>query len=214
MKKGVFHNAGLKISAVLLSVLLWFFVTLRGQSEISLDVPLEFASVPAGLGIEASSVKNVTVTIRGQERVIKSVKPMDIRVSVDLGKAKRGDGTYNINKDDIRLPYAMTVTNVSPSSVRVRLEETVSRAVMVKPVIIGSPEKGFEIRSVDVEPRSVRAQGLRTDVRRLGDIRTEPLDIGGFRETVSQELGLDMAGVGIKADPASVKVTVVIGRKG
>ena len=36
MKKLLTENLGLKISAVLISVFLWFFVTSRGQSEISL----------------------------------------------------------------------------------------------------------------------------------------------------------------------------------
>ncbi len=46
MKKFFFENLGLKIAAVLLSVVLWIFVTSRGQSEMSLDVPLEFKNIP------------------------------------------------------------------------------------------------------------------------------------------------------------------------
>lgn len=214
MRKLFFENAGLKISAVLLSVLLWFFVTSRGQSEMALEVPLEFTSVPAGLGIAATSVKTVAVTVRGQERVIKSLRPSAVRVVVDLGKAKGGDGVYYINKDDIKLPYAMTATNVSPSSVRVRMDETVTRKVPVKPVVIGLTAVGYAIRSVDVTPREVTVNGLRSDVRRIGEVRTEPLDVSGARENVTQEMGIDAAGGSIKTDPGTVKVSVVIGRRG
>ena len=214
MRKLLFENLGLKISAVLLSVLLWFFVTSRGQSEMALEVPLEFISVPAGLGIATTSVKTVTVTVRGQERVMKSLRPSSVRVLVDLGKSKDGDGVYYISKDDIKLPYAMTATNVAPTSVSVRMDETISKKVPVKPVVTGLAAGGYMIRSVDVKPREVNVQGLRTDIRRIGEVRTEPLDVSGARETVIQEMGLDAAGGSVKANPASVTVSVAIGRRG
>ena len=49
MKKLFLENIGLKIASVLLSIFLWVFVTSRGLSEMSLDIPLEFKNVPAGL---------------------------------------------------------------------------------------------------------------------------------------------------------------------
>ncbi len=212
MKNFFLKNSGLKISAVLISVLLWFFVTSRGQSEMSLEVPLEFKSVPAGLGIATSSIKGVTVTVRGQERIMKSIKPSDVRVFVDLSKAKKGEATVFINKDDIRLPYAMTVTNIAPSAVRVRIDETITKSVRVSPAVTGSPEKGFFVRSVDIVPREVVAQGLKSEVRKITALRTEGFDITGTTETTSQELAIDAAGANIKTEPASVRVTVVIGR--
>ena len=68
MKKLFTENLGLKISAVLISVFLWFFVTSRGQSEITLDIPLEFKNIPADIGLVNTSVKTVSVTVRGHER--------------------------------------------------------------------------------------------------------------------------------------------------
>ncbi|MDA8079936.1 MAG: CdaR family protein [Nitrospiraceae bacterium] len=212
MKKLFLENTGLKISAVLISALLWFFVTSRGQSEMSLEAPIEFKSVPAGLGIAASSIKGVTVTVRGQERIMKSLKPSDVRVFVDLAKSKKGEATVFINKDDIRLPYAMTVTNIVPSAVRVRIEELITKSIRVSPVVTGSPEKGYFVRAVEIVPREVAAQGLKSEVRKTSELRTEVLDITGAKETMSQELAVDTAGANIKTEPAGVRVTVEIGR--
>ncbi len=47
MRKFFLENLGLKTAAVLLSMVLWIFVTSRGQSEISIDVPLEFKNIPS-----------------------------------------------------------------------------------------------------------------------------------------------------------------------
>lgn len=214
MRKLLSENLGLKISAVLLSSLLWFFVTSRGQSEISLEITPEFKNVPVALGIVNNSVKTVVVTIRGQERLMKNVKPSNVRVFVDLGKAKKGEGTYYLNTNDIKLPYAMTVTNVSPISLRIRLDETISKAVTVVPAITGAPEKGFYVKSVVVEPRSVVIQGLKNEVRKTNELRTEALDISGLKETTTQELNIDTSGINVKTEVNAVKVIVEIaGRK-
>lgn len=214
MKKLFFENVGLKISAILLSVFLWLFVTSRGQSEISLEAPLEVKGIPAGLGVVSNSAKTVVVTIRGQERLMKNVRPSDIRVFIDLGKAKKGEGAYYINKDDIKLPYAMSVMNITPSSIKIRLDETISKPVAVIPSVSGVPEKGFYIRAVEVEPRSIIIQGLKSEVRKIIELRTEVMDVTGMTDTTTQELNIDTVGANIRPEINMVKVKVVItGRK-
>jgi len=210
MKKRIFDNLGLKISAVLISVLLWFFVTSRGQSEMSLQAPLEFKDVPVGLGIVSTSAKSVNVTIKGQERIMKNIRPGDIRVFIDLARAKKGEEGFSINKDDVKLPYAMAVMNVDPSTVRVKMDETLSKTVAVTPVLIGVPGKGYEIKAVEVVPKSIVIQGLRTEVRKVTEIKTEVMDISGIGETTTQELNVDAGGANIKIEKDKVTVKVVI----
>lgn len=215
MKKMLFENLGLKVSAFLIAVLLWLFVTWRGQSEVSFDVPIEFKDVPISLGIVSSSAKSANVTVKGQDRIMKSLRPSDIRVLVDMGKARKGEESFHINKDDVKLPYAMSVTNIDPSTVRVRLDETVTKSVPVRALITGTPGPGFYIKSVNVEPKSIVIKGLRTEVRKINEIGTDQLDISGTNSTQTQELNIDAAGTNIKPEKEKVMVTVVIagGRK-
>jgi YbbR domain-containing protein len=209
MKKLFFGNMSLKISALVLSFLLWLFVTSRGQSEMSLEVPLQFKDVPVGLGIDYVSAKVVNVSIRGQERLMKSVKPSDVRVFVDLAKAKKGEGTYYINKDDVQLPYAMSVISITPSSVKVRIEETVTKSVPVRPSVTGSPAAGYAIRSVKAEPAMVTIRGLRSDIRKIQELRTDAVDVTGLKHSVTQEVNVD-TGANVVADTNTVKATVTI----
>ena len=75
MKKIALENLGLKLTAVFLSIVLWIFVTSRGQSEISFDVPIEFKDIPPGLEIVNHNVKVISLNMRGQERLLKNTKP-------------------------------------------------------------------------------------------------------------------------------------------
>ena len=211
MKKFFVDNLGLKIAAVLLSIALWFFVTSRGQSEISIDVPLEFKNIPQGLELVNHGTKTVNLNIKGQERFIKTVSASNVRVSLDLSKAKRGEGMYSINREDIKLPRSITVTNISPPSVRVITEETLSKTVKVVPVIVGEPQKGFYLRSAGVSPETIAIEGVRSEIAKVSALKTEPLDITGINETVTQDLRIDKAGRNIRTKIPDVRVTAEIG---
>lgn len=212
MKKLILENLGLKISAVLISVFLWFFVASRGQSEISFDCPLEFRNIPADLGIVNTSANTVILTVRGQERVVKNLNATDVRVIIDMGKAKEGEGMYRINKDDVKLPYTVSVTNVAPSSVKVRLEEMLTKTVPVQARLTGVPEKG-EVVAVSVEPKNVSVRGLKSEIRRLHALRTEEFDVSGIGETTTEELGFDTSRMNITPEVSKVKVKITIAEK-
>ena len=214
MRRLFFENIGLKIAAVSLSIILWIFVTSRGQSEISIDVPLEFKNITQGLELVNYSAKEISLSVKGQERLIRSIKPSDIQAYIDLGKTKKGESVYYITRDDIKLPRAIDVINISPSSVKVITEETATKTVRVRPVVVGEPERGYFVKSVEVAPQTLVIEGIRSEVGKINIIRTEPLDITGLNESVTQDVKLDLISSNIRSKTADVKVKVVIGAKG
>lgn len=213
MKHAVFKNLGLKITAVLLSILLWIFASSRGLSEISLDVPLEFKNIPPGLELMSYDVKSVSLTIKGQERLIRTIRPTDIRVWIDLSKAKKGEGIYAINGKNISLPLTVTLKNITPTSVKVLLEESVSKTVMVKPIVVGIPERGYYVKSIIVIPKTVDIEGASSKIRKVDKVKTEPLDITGRSETLKKDLKLDVSGMTIRTSVDEVMVKIVITRE-
>ena len=193
------------MSAVLLSVLLWFFVASRGQSEISLEAPLEFRDIPVELGITSSSTKTVMLTIRGQERFMKSLNASNIRIFIDMSKAREGEGIYHVNKEDVKLPFAISVTNVEPASIKVKLEERVSKSVPVRVSIIGTPEKVASV-SASVEPKNVVIRGLKSEIKQTRYLITEDFDVSDMKGTMTESLELDTSGMNIVPDISKVTV--------
>ncbi|MFA4911230.1 MAG: CdaR family protein [Desulfobacteria bacterium] len=210
MRKLLLENMGMKIAAVVMAIILWFFVTSRGQSEVSMDVPVELKNIPGGFESVRQGIKTVSVSIKGQERLLRNMKIAAVRVHVDLSKAKKGEGTYYINNEDVKLPSTMTVTNISPSSVMVALEETVIRTALVEAVLVGTPKKGFFVGSVEVNPREMTIEGARSEVSRRKSLRTEPVDITDLDETSVQEVRLDLGGRNIRTEVQEVNVKIVI----
>jgi len=213
MKKFLLENTGLKIVSVLLAIVLWIFVTSRGQSEMAIDVPLEFKDIPAGLEMVTSSEKTISLNIKGQERLIRNVKSSDIRVYVDLSKAKKGEGIYYISREDIKLPRSITITSINPLSVKVVTEETVTKTVRVLPIVFGEPERGYYMKSVEVIPQNVVIEGIWSEVRKVSTLKTESLDLTGYNASFSQALKIDLTGKNIRLKVNEVTVKVIIGAR-
>ncbi len=210
MKNIILENRGLKITAVILSIVLWMFVASRGQSEISLDVPVEFSEIPDGIEIVSQSTKVISLKVRGQEGLLKNIRPADVAVSIDLSKAKPGESTYYITREEILLPRSINVTNINPSSVRLLTEETSKKTVRVIPVITGDPEKGYSVKSVSVTPTRIEIEGIRREIARVSALKTDTLDVTDMNETFAQELKLDLASRNVRSKISTVNVHVVI----
>lgn len=210
MKEFFFKNFGLKIASIILAIILWFVASSRGQSEIFIDVQLEFMNIPSGVELINSTDKTISLNIKGPEKYIKNIKPSDIRASIDLSKAKKGESTYYLAKENIQLPRSITLLNISPSSITVTTEETVTKTVRVIPVITGVPERGYKLQTTAVVPKDIQIEGIQSEVLKIRNIKTESVDITGVNETFAQKLKLDLRGKNIRTKPDSVTVTVII----
>ncbi|NCO84467.1 MAG: hypothetical protein COZ31_06815 [Nitrospirae bacterium CG_4_10_14_3_um_filter_44_29] len=212
MRGLLLENLGLKVTAVVMAIILWFFVISKGQSEVSMEALLELKNIPRGLESVKQGTKSVNVSMSGQERLLRNMKPSDIRVHVDLSKAKKGKGIYYINKDDVKIPPTINITDITPSSVSIVLEETIMKTVPVHAIMAGSPKEGFVVSSVEVLPKDLTIEGVRTEVSRIKFLRTEPVDISDADKTFTQTARIDMAGRNIRTDVQEVSVKVVIKR--
>ncbi len=212
MKKILFSNLGIKILSVVLAISMWVFVTYRGQSEMAVDVPIGFKNVPKGLELLRESAKTVALNLRGQERLLKNLKPMDINVFVDLSNAKRGESTYYLDKNAVMVPGTVDILRVEPTYVRVVLDESMKKTLPVKASIIGAPEKGFRIVSVDVKPSAVTVEGARTEIERMAVLRTEAVDVTGFDSDIKETVRVNINGRNIRTQTPEVVVSITIKR--
>lgn len=213
MKNLIMSNLGLKISAVLISVFLWFVVTSRGQAEFSLDVPVEFKNIPAAFEVVNYKTKSVNVTVKGQESAVRNIKALDIRVFIDMSNAKKGVGSYYINKDDVKLPYAITLVDITPSMLKVKLDETFEKTVKIKPVLTGQLETGYRVKVITAEPDKIKIYGIKSEILKIKELKAEAFDITGLNKTVVQELNIDVPGY-VRVDVDTVRVKIhITGKK-
>lgn len=214
IKSFLFDNMAVKISALALAVILWLFVTSKGQTEISLNVPVEYTNLPSGIDISHNMVKSVNIVLRGHESILKNMKQENLRLSLDMSKAKKGEAVFPVRNDDIKLPAAVSIINIEPRAVKIFFEETASKKVAIKPAITGTPDDSFYVRSVDVRPAETMVEGAKSEVRRIGSLKTEPIDITGIAEDMDQEVALNITGVNARVKTEKIIVHIRLGKKG
>src|SRR5712691_9164803 len=119
LRKYILANAGLKILALGVSVLLWTTYTSEPFAEVGFLVPLEFTSIPSQL--EISGDVPTSVRVRGRSVLLRRLTPADLSIRVDLKDGREGDSLVRITPDMIGAPYGASVVRVSPSEFHVSL---------------------------------------------------------------------------------------------
>ena len=70
--------------------------------------------------------------------------------------------------------------------------------VTVKPHITGTPEKGFKITEIKVDPKSVILEGPQSVIAKIESIKTEPIDINGISSDLVYKANLNLTDPTIK----------------
>ncbi len=209
MKKFLTTNIWLKLASLIMAVALWFFVMLSGRSEVTMDVPVNFINIPDKFEI-VDYPKTISVTIEGQERLLKYLKPDEINAVLDISDAKAGRSFYTISKKNIKLPKSFLVTAINPESFSLTIEGQLKKAVSVKPHIVGAPEKGYKITAIRVEPGTVILEGPESAVLKIDVVRTEPIDINGINSNLVYKANLNLTDALIKKNINKVDITLSV----
>lgn len=202
----------MKIASLLIAIALWFSVNSRGVSEIAMAVPLEIKNLPEGFEIVRSKANEVSLGLRGHERLIQGIRIQDIRVYLDMSKMKEGWGDYYINKENIKVPPSIEITKIDPSVIKIKVEETIKKDILVKPDIKGSVPKGYRVTVISTEPKVIAVEGPKSVLRKIKSFKTEPIDLANKTETFEEEVNIITDGKNIRTTEDTVKVTITIMR--
>lgn len=200
----------LKILAFSLAVMMWFFVTYKGQSEMVIEVPIEFKNIPKGFVLIKQSVNKVNVQISGHERLLKALRPINARLIVDSSSAKRGENEFHFNKNDVIIPRSLKVTRIEPTSIKYNLDESQTKTVPVRVPVIGIPDKGYKVTNISVNPSTVQIEGARSEINEINLLKTETIDVTGLDKDFQQNVKINTGGKNIMINNSEVLVRITI----
>jgi YbbR domain-containing protein len=211
-------DIGRGLLALVISVAL-FSVVEREQNPPeaqTFDVPIELERVPPGLVIVGEQTnQSAQVRLSAPREVFVSMRPSDVKASVDLSSASAGVGQYRV---DVDVPSPrVRVVEVTPPRITVRLDEQSERPVPVRLNRIGTVPSGYEAGDATVEPGTVLITGPASLVRRIdavtADLRLEGLtsDVDArYPVTPVDSQGQPVATERIRINPGMARVHVPI----
>ncbi|MGW8272766.1 MAG: CdaR family protein [Thermodesulfovibrionales bacterium] len=212
MKRLFEGNTFLKIASILIATTLWFYINSRGISEITISVPLEIINLPDGYETLNNRVNEIHLGLKGHERLIKNLNLQNVRAFLDLSKPKEGWSIYYINKDNLKTPPSIDIVKIDPSAVKLKIDRTISKKVIVNADLKGAVQRGFLVRAVTVTPRAVTIEGTKSVVEKVHQMRTEIIDLTGRSASFEEDSFVIVEGENVRLVTDKVRVQVEIAR--
>lgn len=206
-----FRNPGLKIMAVLLATALWFTVAGEQNVERTMRVPLELRNKPANLEIVGEPPTTIDVRVLGSSALLGRLDPGDVVAMLDLAAARPGSRLFHIRTDEVRVPYGVSVQQLTPATIALELENAARRLVPVQPAIEGEPAPGFVAGKVTADPAAVEVIGPESHIAGLLAATTEPVSVNGQRGTVTDTVTVGVSDTAVRlVEPVSATVRIEI----
>jgi len=212
-RKLLLDNWGIKLLSLGLALTLWFFVTSKGKTELTLAVPIELRNIPRGMAVVGDVAGSLEVRVQGQERVLRDITTGKKVVGVaDLSMTSVGENTVRISPDDIKRPSGVSITYMSLSEMKVQLEPLMRRTFRLRPILHGSPAAGYRLAKLSVSPPRISVEGPASVIKPLESLQTMPIDIQGAKESVTVEPRIDYGGKSLKILDKDIAVRIIIER--
>ncbi len=210
LRDRVFAHTGLKIVSVALAVLLWMMVSSqRASVERGLRIPLELQNLPENLEMVEPPQEAVDVRVRGTADALGRIAPGDLVAAVDLSAAQPGRRLFHLSPERVKAPFAVVVTQVTPSAVAIRFEPSATRIVAVVPSVEGEPAPGFIVGKISADPATVAIVGPESLLRRVTEAITEPVWVGAAKADVLSTVIVGVADEGVRVKSAKTAVVSV-----
>ncbi len=207
----IFHNFIYKLMALVFAIVLWSATQGFRAVEASVDLEVAFEDQPSNLVIVGQPSREVNFKIAGSRWAVRRAVQTLKKYPISLEEATPGsDLRFDIDTDRFALPRGAKILAHSPSSVSVRLDEIVEKAVRVRAELSGELPPGLKLEGVEVEPSVVALLGARTVLNSLREVTTEAIDLSQFSGTAPRQASLMIVRNAWPADQKNSTVRVLV----
>jgi uncharacterized protein (TIGR00159 family) len=177
----------------------WFSFS-RGQETLTtMEAPIEYMNRDPNMELIGSSLNSINLDLSGAGTLIKSIRPEQVKVRIDLNKAVVGLNKYTLTSENISLPPGIILRSVDPSVVDVTLDVPIVKELPLQVDWTGKLPQGYILEDVKLKPERVKVMGGRKILERLSTIYTEKVALDTLKTSGSMT-------VKIALTPASLRV--------
>ncbi len=215
-RRWVLHNFWLKVLSLLLATGLWMAISPDQQpAEVAIRVPIEFQHVPPYLEISSETIPEAQIRVRGPERMVRSLRSVDLHPELDLADAKPGERTFDLTAQQVRHQRDLQVVQVVPGRVHLSFDTRLTRDVEIRPRVEGNFANGEQIAKIIVSPQRITITGPQHHVETVVAATTDPVDASGTRTQATFLTNVYIADPLVQVvNPTSVSVTVIMNTVG
>jgi diadenylate cyclase len=206
------------IAAALFSIIfvsgVWFSVSKGVDTLATLEIPVVYMNRDPAMEIIRTSDNTVSLELEGSGALIKSIKPDQIQVKLDLSKSKVGPNSFTITRETILLPPGIILKGVTPPVVDVDLDVLIKKELPVQIDWVGKLPDHFVLTDVAIKPKTVEIIGGKRMLEKMSAIYTEKVPLNNLEDkgTITANLALNPASLKTASD-SNEKVTITYATK-
>ncbi len=212
--RGAFvDNAALKFVALVLALTVFILVHSDERAVAGATVKVNYLLPPDRVMV-SEPLKEVSITVEGSRRRLKRFHEHKLdEIELDLRNMSEGGEVFIESNMITGLPDGIDLISITPPSVKVELDRRQMKEIPVVVESIGTPGRGYAVKSVTTSPTRVRVSGGSAKVASLESLSTSQVRLDGRTASFRTEARLVPPG-GVKVEGGDmVQVEVTLGEE-
>jgi len=195
------------VAAALFSVIfisgVWFSVSRGGDTLVTFESPVVYQNRDPSMEIVQTSVNTVSLELVGSGALMKSIKPDQVQVKLDLSQSKVGPNSFTITRESISLPPGIVLKGVTPTEVEVDLDVLIKKEMPVQIDWVGRLPDHFILTETRVEPGTVAVIGGKRILENISTLYTEKVPLNNLEVKGTIAVNLALTPASLKIAPGS-----------
>ncbi|MDQ1331884.1 MAG: diadenylate cyclase [Thermodesulfobacteriota bacterium] len=207
-RKETFRISAAALVSFMFIVGVWFSFSRGLETLVNVETSVEYMNRNSEVEIIDTSVNSVTLNLSGSGSLIKSMRPEQVKVKIDLGKASVGKNSFVITDENVSLPPGIFLKKVTPPIVDVTLGIPVVKEVPIQVEWTGKLPKHLLMEKVKINPSRVVLIGGSRILDRISTVYTEKVYLDNIysSDAITVKLALSPS---IKTAPGSSDTVTV-----
>jgi YbbR domain-containing protein len=205
-----FNNFRYKIAALFLASLLWYIVQGEEILEINRKIRVHLQP-PPGFLVKGGPVRYKDVTLSGPRVLLGDFSSDYVDAYIPISITQPTNLRFRIDKEFIRNWNNKIKLTVHDAYISIEVDVKSQKSVAIKENIHGIPAEGFLLEKTTVTPPKVIVTGLKSDLKNVNQILTEPIDITNLQKTKNFDVKLFFGNnpdIQVHADKISVLLQI------
>jgi uncharacterized protein (TIGR00159 family) len=178
-------NFGLKLAAVLVACVAWFFIGFDAETvQKTFVVPIEYRNLSDKMDIDDSAPTEARLTLTGHERAFNLLAPSTLKVSLDLSDVAEGPQQIAIDESHVKLPSNLALFRSVPRVVSFGVHSWVKVRLAVEARTEGRLPRELRQREIQVVPGEVQVLIWRSFKSSTTHVSTEVINLGRMTDAV------------------------------
>lgn len=181
----VMNNKGLKLTAFILAVSVWVFISGRERTylEKNFIINIEHSNVSEMIDVQ-NRPDTVRIMVRGTAEEISKISEKDFNISIDLNDVEESSKLTMFTEDHLTFPEGIEIISINPKIFEVTVREFYYKEVHVRVLYTGRLPGGVALIERKLNPEKVKIFGYKSEIKNIDTIYgTDKINLSEINES-------------------------------